>query len=123
MKKSSFAALLPGTVSGLLFALGMCMALIPDWNMLRPGAALGCAGAVLGLVTVVVWRRMEHRPPVRLSLRAAGIAAAAAAGVLAFGAGMCLCMVWGRMLPGIAAGCAGILILVLLVPAVRGLRD
>ena len=51
MKKSSFAALLPGTVSGLLFALGMCMALIPDWNMLRPGAALGCAGAVLGLVS------------------------------------------------------------------------
>ncbi len=30
MKKSTFVAMLLGTVSGVLFALGMCMALIPD---------------------------------------------------------------------------------------------
>lgn len=30
MKKSSFAAMVPGTVSVVLFALGMCMALIPE---------------------------------------------------------------------------------------------
>ena len=31
MKKSSFVAVMLGTVSGMLFALGMCMALIPEW--------------------------------------------------------------------------------------------
>ena len=31
MKKSSFIAMVLGTVSLMLFALGMCMALIPEW--------------------------------------------------------------------------------------------
>ncbi len=31
MKKSSFVALVLGTVSGMLFAIGMCMALLPEW--------------------------------------------------------------------------------------------
>lgn len=30
MKKSSFVAMMLGTVSVVLFALGMCMALIPE---------------------------------------------------------------------------------------------
>ena len=29
MKKSSFVAMMLGTVSGVLFSLGMCMALLP----------------------------------------------------------------------------------------------
>ena len=61
MKKNTFVAMLLGTVSGVLFALGMCMALIPDWYSFGPGVALGCAGIVLGLVTVAVWRHMEHK--------------------------------------------------------------
>lgn len=36
MKKSSFAAMVLGTVSVVLFALGMCMALIPEWNAFMP---------------------------------------------------------------------------------------
>lgn len=48
MKKSSFVALLLGTVSGVFFALGMCMALIQEWNSFRPGVILGCAGLLLG---------------------------------------------------------------------------
>ncbi len=30
MKKSSFVAMVLGTISGVMFALGMCMALIPE---------------------------------------------------------------------------------------------
>ncbi len=37
MKKSSFVAMLLGTVSGMLFALGMCMALIQEWHSFTPG--------------------------------------------------------------------------------------
>lgn len=33
MKKSNFVALVLGTISGVFFALGMCMALLPEWNM------------------------------------------------------------------------------------------
>ena len=32
MKKSAFVNLMIGTVGGLLFALGMCMCLLPEWN-------------------------------------------------------------------------------------------
>ena len=32
MKKSSFMAMMFGTVSGMLFALGMCMVMIPEWG-------------------------------------------------------------------------------------------
>ena len=54
MKKSSFVALLLGTVSIILFALGVCMALISEWNAFRPGVIFGCAGLLLGLITLIV---------------------------------------------------------------------
>ena len=63
MKKSSFAAMLLGTVSIVLFALGMCMAFIQEWNLFKPGIVVGCGGMVLGMVTVLVWRKMEHKEP------------------------------------------------------------
>ena len=66
MKKSSFAAMVLGTVSVVLFALGMCMALIPEWNAFKPGVIFGCAGLIFGLITLIVWRRMEHKEPIRI---------------------------------------------------------
>lgn len=44
MKKSTFAAMILGTIGGILFALGMCMALIPEWNAFRPGIVMGVIG-------------------------------------------------------------------------------
>lgn len=123
MKKSSFAALILGTVSGVLFALGMCMAMIPEWNAFRPGIICGCAGLLLGLITVAVWRKMEHKDPIRVSGKTVLVAAVAAAGALALGVGMCFCMVWGRMAAGIAIGLVGIVVLLCLIPLTKGVRD
>lgn len=123
MKKSSFAALILGTVSGVLFALGMCMAMIPEWNAFRPGIICGCAGLLLGLITVAVWRKMEHKDPIRISGKTVLIAVVAAAGALALGVGMCFCMVWGRMAAGIAIGLVGIAVLLCLIPLTKGVRD
>ena len=41
MKKSNFVAMILGTIGGILFALGMCMALIPEWNAFRQGVVMG----------------------------------------------------------------------------------
>lgn len=123
MKKSSFVAMLLGTVSGVLFALGMCMALVAEWNCFRPGVVFGCAGLVLGVVTVLVWRRMEHKQPLRLSGRTVLAVAAAIAGALALGVGMCFSMVWDRLVLGILIGLAGILLLLCLIPLTKGLKD
>lgn len=123
MKKSSFVALMLGTVSGVLFALGLCMALIPAWDSFRPGVVLSCAGMVLGIVTVLVWRRMEHRQPLRISARSVFTVAVAVVGALALGVGMCFSMVWDQMVLGIVIGLIGIVVLLLLIPLTKGIRD
>ena len=123
MKKSSFAALIIGTVSGVLFALGMCMAMIPEWNAFRPGVVFGCAGLLLGLITVAVWRKMEHKDPIRISGKAVLTAGVGVAGALALGVGMCFSMVWGRMVEGIAIGLVGIVVLLCLIPLTKGVKE
>ena len=55
MKKSSFVALVLGTISGMLFALGMCMALLLEWNVFAQGVIFGCVGivALLSLIPII----------------------------------------------------------------------
>ena len=98
MKKSSFITLILGTVSGVLFALGMCMALIPEWNAFRPGVVFGCLGAVMALVTFILWRRMEHKAPIQVSGKMILSIAVGILGALMLGVGMCFSMVWGLSL-------------------------
>ena len=123
MKKSSYIAMLLGTVSGVLFALGMCMALIRAWNSFGPGVALGCAGVLLGLVTVGVWRKMEHKEPIRISGKAILTVVVGIAGALALGLGMCFTMVWGKLAVGIVIGLGGVVVLLSLIPLTKGIKD
>lgn len=122
MKKSSFFALTMGIVSGVLFALGMCMALLPEWEAFTPGIVLGAVGIVLALITVFVWRKMENKPPIRLSGKTVLGIAVGIVGALALGLGMCLCMVWDHMVLGILIGVVGIVILLCLIPLTKGLK-
>ncbi len=122
MKKSSFVAMLMGTVSGVLFALGMCMALIPEWGAFQPGIVFGCVGLLLGLVTVIIWRKMEHKAPIRFSAKNVFAAVVGVVGALALGIGMCFCMVWGKIVLGIVIGLIGIVILLCLIPLTKGLQ-
>lgn len=123
MKKSSFTALVLGTVSGVLFALGMCMAMIPEWGAFQPGIIFGCVGLVLGLVTLLVWRRMERKEPIRVSGKTVLTVFVGVVGALALGIGMCFTMVWGRLVTGIVVGIAGIVILLSLIPLTKGIRE
>ena len=111
-----------GTIGGILFALGMCMALIPEWNAFRPGVIMGVAGAVVLLIMVMVWRRMENKTPVKLSGKTIGAVLIGIVGALLLGVGMCLTMVWGNMVGGIIVGIVGIVVLLCLIPFVKGLK-
>ena len=122
MKKSAFVAMILGTIGGILFALGMCMALIPEWNAFRPGVIMGVAGAVVLLIMVMVWRRMENKAPVKLSGKTIGASLIGIAGALLLGVGMCLTMVWSHMVIGIVIGIVGIVVLLCLIPFVKGLK-
>ena len=122
MKKSTFVAMILGTIGGILFALGMCMALIPEWNAFQPGVIMGVAGVVVLLIMVLVWRKMEHRAPVKLSGKTIGATLIGIVGALMLGIGMCLTMVWGSMVVGIVVGIVGIVILLCLIPFIKGLK-
>ena len=121
-EKSSFTALLLGTLSGVLFAIGMCMALIAEWNAFTPGVVLGCTGVVLGIATLLIWRKMEHKAPCHLSGRHVRAVLLGVAGAMLLGVGMCFCMVWQRMLPGMLIGVVGIVLLVCLIPLLKGVK-
>lgn len=123
MKKSSFVAMLLGTVGGVLFALGMCMALIPEWNSFKPGVVFGCAGILLGLVTIAIWRKMEHKQPIHISGKTIFTIVVGIIGALALGVGMCFCMVWDKIAIGIVIGLVGILVLFCLIPLTKGIKD
>ena len=122
MKKSNFAAMILGTVSGVFFALGMCMALLPEWNMRTQGIVCGVIGLVLGLVTLLIWRKMEGKAPIKVSGKTVGTILLGVFGALLLGVGMCLCMVFCKMILGIVAGVIGIVVLLMLIPLTKGLK-
>ena len=119
MKKSSFVAMILGTVSGILFALGMCMTLISEWDAFLQGIILGCVGLLLGLITLIVWRKTEHKAPIRISGKQVLTIVVGTIGVLSFGTGMCFGMVWENMIAGIIIGIVGILLLLSLIPLTK----
>ena len=123
MKKSSFVAMLMGTISGVLFALGMCMALTPEWEAFQPGIVFGCVGLLLGLITLIVWRKMEHKQPIQISGKTILTIIVGVIGALALGVGMCFCMVWGKIVIGVVIGLVGIVILLSLIPLIKGIKD
>ena len=122
MKKSTFVAMILGTIGGILFALGMCMALISEWNAFRPGVIMGVIGAVVLLIMVLVWRMMENKEPIKLSGKTIGATLIGIVGALLLGVGMCLTMVWSHLVAGIVIGIVGIVVLLCLIPFIKGLK-
>ena len=115
--------MLLGTISIVLFALGMCMALIPEWNTFRPGIILGCVGLLLGLITLIIWRKMEHKEPIHMTGKAVLTVIVGVVGALALGVGMCFSMVWGKMVLGVVIGLLGIAALLCLIPLTKGVKS
>ena len=122
MKKKDFVTLIMSTVGGILFALGMCMALIPEWGAMRPGIVVGAVGAVVLLAMVLVRRKMSGKPAIVFNGKAIGITLLGVAGAIILGVGMCKTMIWGMVVPGIIVGIVGIVALLCLIPVVKGLK-
>lgn len=122
MKKSSFVALVMGTVSGVLFALGMCMALLPEWNAFTQGVIFGGIGIVLGVVTALIWCKMENKQLPKMSAKNVFRTVYAVAAALVLGVGMCLCLVWEQIVWGTLVGLLCIVMLIALIPMVKGIR-
>lgn len=77
---------------------------------------------MLGIATMLIWRKMEHKAPCHLSGRHVRAVLLGVAGAMLLGVGMCFCMVWQRMLPGMLIGVVGIVLLVCLIPLLKGVK-
>lgn len=122
MKKSSFLALVMGSVSGVLFALGMCMALLPEWDVFTEGVVLGTAGILLGIITALIWCKMENKKLPKMNAKIVFRAVYAIAAILVLGLGMCMCLVWENYVWGTLVGLLGIVMLIALVPMIKGIK-
>ena len=121
MKKSTYVNLIIGTIGGLLFALGMCMCLLPEWNAFELGlicTAIG--GATLLIQSVVAWLRSGRK--IKINWKIADKVFYGVFATLVLGIGMCMILVWNLMVPGIAVGIFGILLLLMLIPMCLGLK-
>ena len=123
MKKRNFAYLLLGVVGGLLFALGMCMCLLPEWNAFKPGVVVAVLGALVLLVRALICWISAGKPVAKVNWRAVGKIAYGVVSALVLGTGMCMTMVFeGLMIPGVIVGIVGIILLLGLISVVKGLK-
>lgn len=123
MKKENFVSMIMGTIGGILFAIGMCMCMIEEWNAFQQGIIVGVVGLIILLIMLIVRRKMQGKPAIRLNAKAIGTIALGVLGALVLGVGMCMTMVWeGLMLQGIIVGIIGIILLLSLIPICKGIK-
>jgi len=124
MEKKNFVALVMGTVGGLLFALGMCMCLLPEWNMFKLGVGCTAVGLVIIIATVIAYRKMSGAAPIKVNAKVVGKIVYGVFSALVLGLGMSMIMVFeGMMLFGIVVGIVGIILLLFLIPMCFGWKE
>lgn len=124
MEKKNFIALIMGVIGGGLFALGMCMCLLPEWEAFNQGVVFGMIGVVVLLITWIVYRKMSGKQPIKLNAKVIGKVIYGIFAALVFGVGMCMIMVFeNMMIQGILVGSVGIVLLLCLIPMCLGLKD
>lgn len=123
MTKKNFLFLVWCVMGGLLFALGMCMCLLPEWNALKPGIVMTALG-MLALLALGLTRWMNAGKPIKkMDRRKAGKVIYCVVSVLVLGTGMAMIMAFdGLLVPGIAVGIAGILLGLGAIPLLKGLH-
>lgn len=123
MTKKNFLFLMLTVMAGLLFALGMCMCLLPEWNAFSTGVVLTALGAVALLVIAVVRWHMSGKPVPTVDWKKTGKIAWCVLAALVLGTGMAMILCFqGMMIPGIVVGMIGILLGVCAIPVCRGLK-
>ena len=122
MKRNQFITLLICVVAGLMFSLGMCMCLLPEWNMFTLGTVFAAIGGValasVGLIAYI--KNTKERKPINWKM--VGKISYAVISTLILGFGMSLIMVWNLFVLGVILGVVGIVMLLFLIPMFFGLK-
>lgn len=66
MKKETLLEIILGTIGGLVFAIGLTMCLIPEWDLFKAGVVVAILGFIVLLCIIPVYRKnhpkKEHGP-------------------------------------------------------------
>jgi hypothetical protein len=119
MKRSSYVAINMGSAATNLFAIGMCLCLLPGLNAIIPGVIMGCLGLSVLLAMIIIWRDMTAKAPIQLTSKTVGTILLVVTGALILGVGMCLIRIWSHFVLGTITGIAGIIMPLVLVPLVN----
>lgn len=129
MKKETLLEIVLGTVGGLVFAIGMCMCLIPEWDLFTAGVVTAIIGFIILLCIIPVYRK-EHPRKVKNKKTDWGIVLTFVVGIigsLVMGFGMSKVMVGDPtridLLVGIITGIVGLLVCVLNYPVYAYLKS
>lgn len=127
MKKETLLEIILGTVGGLIFALGMCMCLIPEWDLFNAGVVVATLGFIILLCIIPVYKSnhpSKPHKPVNFGFVMAWVIGII--GALVMGFGMSKTMVDGAgsgdMLMGIIFGIIGLIVCVLDYPVYSYLK-
>lgn len=63
MKKETLLEIILGTIGGLVFAIGMCMCLLPEWNMFTTGVIISIIGFIILLCILPIYRKNHPKKP------------------------------------------------------------
>ena len=129
MKKDTLLEIIFGTIGGLVFAIGMCMCLIPEWNMFTIGVVVSIIGFIILLCIIPIYRK-SHPKKVRDKKIDWGLTFTWIIGIigsLIMGFGMSKIMVGSPdkidMIIGMITGVVGLLVCVLNYPVYTYLKN
>ena len=129
MKNETLLQVILGTIGGLIFAIGMCMCLIPEWDLFKVGVVVGIVGFIILLCIIPIYRK-EHPKKVTNKKTDWGLVLTwiiGIVGALIMGFGMSKIMVGSPekmdMIIGMITGVVGLLICVLNYPIYSYLKS
>lgn len=124
MKKIDFITLILSVFGILVFGVGMCMGLIPEWNMMKQGIVVGIIGLIILLIMVIVRRKMSGKGMFKMNAKVIGLTIYTLLAVIIFGSGLTMVTMFQKyMIQGIFMGIIGIALLIYLIPMVTGFKD
>ena len=121
MKKETLLEIILGTIGGLVFAIGMCMCLIPEWNMFTAGVVTGIIGFIILLGIIPVYKSSHPKKPNKpINWGIVTTWVVGVVGALVMGFGMSKIMVGEAsttdMIIGLITGVVGLVVCVLNYP-------
>lgn len=121
MKKETLLEIIIGTIGGLIFAIGMCMCLVEEWDLLILGIITSIIGFLILLLIIPIYRREHPRKKhkkINWSLLLTWIIGIIGSLIMGYGMSKVMVDVTSKMdmLVGIITGVVGLIICVLNYP-------